>query len=57
MNMLSKNIVLHINDKYTNNIKHKVLNKNCWFCETVCKDFVSICDFCKQERLKKVKKG
>ena len=27
--------------------------KKCWFCESICKDFVAICGYCKYEKFKK----
>lgn len=48
----------HIKIKVGNidfDIKQKKIVKYCWFCDTKCYNFISICKTCKNERFKKIK--
>jgi|LakMenEpi03Aug12_release.lakeMendotaPanAssembly.Ray.scaffolds.fasta_scaffold2049035_2 hypothetical protein len=36
----------------SNSLEVKSNNRNCWFCERKCTDYVSICEICKDERFR-----
>ena len=44
-----------VNNNYNNNYNNNNIynNKKCWFCDAFCKNFVSICENCKQDKFKK----
>jgi hypothetical protein len=35
--------------------KHVKRVKTCWFCESVCKSYIAICENCESEKIKKRK--
>ncbi len=36
-----------------NNNKEKKINRKCWYCESTCNTFISICDMCQKYRKNK----
>ncbi len=53
---------MNLQDSYLEPYKNLLSSKNvskkfCWFCQRPCYEFISICEYCIQEKFKKKKKN